>query len=59
MKQYFGPMPDGSAAHLYTISCGKITAVISDCGATLHRLLVPDAKGNLADVVLGFDTPAE
>lgn len=59
MKEYFGAMPDGSAAHLYTISRGKLTAVISDCGATLHRLLVPDEKGNIADVVLGFETPSE
>ena len=59
MKRFFGPMPDGQDAHLYTISCGKLTAVITDCGATLQRLFVPDPQGNIADVVLGFDAPAD
>ena len=48
-------MPSGEQASLYTISCGGITADISDYGATLVSLLVPDKEGNLADVVLGCD----
>jgi aldose 1-epimerase len=36
--------PDGCEAH------------ITSYGATLTRLFVPDRKGQLADVVLGFDT---
>ena len=55
MKQPFGVLPTGEEASLYTISRGAITAQISDYGATLVRLYVPDAKGQLADVVLGFD----
>ena len=58
MKEFFGYTPNGEGAHLYTISCGSLKAVISDFGATLVRLFVPDSKGNLADVVLGFDSPA-
>lgn len=32
---------------------------VSDFGATLYALLVPDKRGNLVDVVLGYDTPEE
>ena len=51
----FGKLPTGEEANLYTISCGKLTATITNCGAALVTLLVPDAKGVLADVVLGCD----
>jgi len=37
------------------LSNGKITARISNWGATITSLLVPDAQGSVADVVLGFD----
>ena len=55
MKTFFGTRPGGEETSLYTISCGGITAVITDLGATLVKLLVPDADGNPADVVLGYD----
>ena len=55
MKRPFGVLPSGEQTYVYTISCGSMTAEISDYGATLVRLYVPDAKGQLADVVLGFD----
>lgn len=55
MKETFGVLPSGEAAALYTISCGGITASITDYGANLVKLLVPDAGGVLADVVLGYD----
>lgn len=32
---------------------------VTDFGATLYALLVPDKNGNLVDVVLGYDTPEE
>ena len=57
MKTFFGTLPGGEETSLYTISCGGITAVITDLGATLVKLLVPDADGNVADVVLGHDSP--
>ncbi len=57
MKEIFGTLPTGQTAHLYTISCGQLMAKISDLGATLVQLHVPDSQGNLADVVLGFDSP--
>ena len=55
MKQSFGILPGGESATLYTITKGRITACITDYGATLVRLFVPDASGNKVDVVLGYD----
>ena len=57
MKKPFGTLPDGSAAFLYTISGGGLTAQICDYGATIVKLFVPDKNGACADVVLGFDDP--
>jgi aldose 1-epimerase len=57
MKKVFGVRADGQTAHLYTITGGGLTAEVSDHGATLVKLFVPDANGKLDDVVLGFDTP--
>ncbi len=57
MKTAFGTTPKGENASLYTIRDGGLTAKISDFGATLVSLLVPDVQGNAADVVLGFDSP--
>ena len=58
MKEIFGTLPNGEISHLYTISCGPLTAKISDLGATLVQLHVPGRNGKTADVVLGFDDPA-
>lgn len=58
MQEFFGKLPSGGEAILYTITNGTLTAAISDFGATLVKLLVPDEKGNVADVVLGFDEAA-
>lgn len=57
MKSEFGILPDGKNTALYTITGGGLKAVVSDYGATLVRLFVPDREGNMADVVLGFDDP--
>ena len=56
MKKSFGFTPSGEEAHLYTISCGGLVAEITDYGATLVSLIVPDKNGNPADVVLGYDS---
>ena len=55
MKKSFGVLPTGEQASLYTISCGMLTATITDYGAPLVSLYVPDKNGNVADVVLGYD----
>ena len=54
----FGVLPDGRQAHLYTITGGGLEAAITDFGATLVNLMVPDKEGKIADVVLGFDEAA-
>lgn len=54
MTEPFGILPSGEKAFLYAIRCGAMCAQVSDFGATLVRLYVPDRDGNLADVVLGF-----
>lgn len=55
----FGILPDGQKASLYTISGGSLRANIADLGATLVSLWAPDANGNLADVVLGYDEASD
>ncbi len=57
MKESFGLAQNGKETFLYTISCGGITAQVTDYGATLVNLLVPDKNGIAADVVLGHDSP--
>lgn len=54
MKKPFGQLPDGSQVYLYTITDGRIRAAVTDLGATLVNLWVPDKAGSVADVVLGF-----
>lgn len=51
----FGRLPSGEQATLYTISGGRLTATVTDYGAHLVSLLVPNKAGQLDDVVLGFD----
>lgn len=58
MKEFFGNLPDGAPCHLYTIRCGQLEARVTDLGATLVRLYVPDSRGEKADVVLGYNSPA-
>ena len=59
MKKDFGTLPQGEKTALYTITGGGLKAVVSDYGATLVRLYVPDGKVNVDDVVLGFDRPED
>ena len=56
MKESFGHLPTGEECFLYTISCGAVTACVTDCGASLVKLLVPDSRGRLDDIVLGYDS---
>jgi aldose 1-epimerase len=59
-RQPFGPLADGREAELFTLSNGRgLRAEISNYGATIVRLWVPDREGTAADVVLGYDTLAE
>lgn len=54
----FGTTAKGEKAVIYTIKNKKgMMAEVSDFGATLVSLFVPDEKGKLRDVVLGYDSP--
>ena len=55
MKRDFGTLPDGTKATLYTLAGGGLTATVTDFGAHLVSLFVPDKNGRTDDVVLGFD----
>jgi aldose 1-epimerase len=55
-KRAFGKIQDGRSADLYVLSNSKGMEVsITNYGATLVSLKVPDRNGKAADVVLGFD----
>lgn len=59
-KQFFGKTPKGEEVSLYILSNSNgMKAAVSDFGAALVRLMVPDRQGNPADVVLGFDSLEE
>jgi aldose 1-epimerase len=52
----FATLDDGTPVERYVLrNSHGMQASILTYGATLQSLLVPDNKGNLADVVLGFD----
>lgn len=54
-KRDFGV--EGQQATLYTLENSKgMKAEVTDFGAILVNLYVPDAKGNVDDVVLGYDS---
>lgn len=53
----FGKTQDGKEVTLYTITNGKgFTAEVTDFGAILVNLFVPDKAGTSADVMLGYDS---
>lgn len=56
MEEKFSNLHIDEGAALYTIIGGGLRAQLCDFGAALVRLWVPDASGDLADVVLGYDT---
>jgi aldose 1-epimerase len=55
----FGTMPDGQQVSLYTLTNAKgAVAKITNYGAIVTELWVPDKNGNLGDIVLGYDNLA-
>jgi aldose 1-epimerase len=54
----FGLRRDGLPATLWTLQRGGVRASVTDHGATLVSLMLPDRRGRTADVVLGFDDVA-
>jgi aldose 1-epimerase len=56
----FGTLQDGTRVAAVELSNGASMSVrIIALGAAIQSLSVPDRKGNVADVVLGHDTPRE
>lgn len=55
-KEPFGQTAEGHEVFIFTLANSKgLRARITNYGATLVSLYVPDRDGNLGDVVLGFD----
>nr|WP_294490732.1 aldose epimerase family protein [uncultured Mediterraneibacter sp.] len=55
----FGKLQDGREAHLYTLeNTNGVKACLTDYGAALVRLFVPDSQGRMTDVVQGYDNAA-
>ncbi len=55
-QKVFGKTQNGEEAHLYTITNQNgMEATFTNYGACIVNIIVPDAKGNKADVVLGFE----
>lgn len=56
----FGKLNDGTPIEKVTLTNDHGMSVsIMTLGAAVHTLKVPDRKGHIDDVVLGYDTPAE
>ena len=56
-EEPFGQTPDGRQVVLYTLTNPNgLRARITNYGAILVSLEVPDRKGELADITLGFDS---
>src|SRR5580698_2304732 len=47
---------DGQTTGLYFLHNGNLTAAITNYGARVVSLIVPDKNGNPTDVVLGYDS---
>lgn len=59
-KEYFGKDQTGTEYSLYTIDNGRMHFSVTDLGACLVRVMVPDAEGKkYDDVVLGYDSAEE
>ena len=46
---------DGKKTDLYTLTNGVITMQVTNFGARVVSLWVPDREGNMADIVLGYE----
>lgn len=57
-KNFFGKTTKGEEASLYTLTNSNGMKVsVTDLGATIVSVCVPDGKGVLTDVVLGYRKP--
>lgn len=52
----FGKLPDGRAVSRYTLNSRHgISVKVINFGAIITELHTPDRRGNMGDIVLGFD----
>ena len=57
-RKLWGRTPDGKAIYKYTLTnASGASAVVSNVGAAIVAINVPDRDGKLADVVLGYGKP--
>ena len=55
-RELFGYLPDGQAVTKYTLQgTGGFRCSVLELGGIIQELCVPNTKGELADVVCGFD----
>src|SRR5688500_7185246 len=56
----FGTMPDGRVVNMYTLTNKNgVEMKVINYGGIIVSLKVPDKNGELADVVLGYDSLAQ
>lgn len=56
-KELFGKLSDGRDAYLFTLkNSAGMTVKLTDYGASIVSIVVPDRDGKFADVVLGYDS---
>jgi aldose 1-epimerase len=58
-KDVFGTTPDGERVDRYTLSNGRMRVRILTYGGILQTIEVPDRRGRLGNVTLGFDNLAD
>ncbi|GHV83661.1 aldose 1-epimerase [Spirochaetia bacterium] len=55
-RKTFGTLSNGKKTHLLILSAGDLRLCISEYGAAWTELLVPSAKGERDDILLGYST---
>ena len=54
-RTLFETTPEGLPAYTYTLAAGSQEVVLTDFGAAITSISIPDAAGKKSDIVLGFD----
>jgi aldose 1-epimerase len=52
----FGTLSTGRKAMLYTIDNGSVSFSVTNYGCNITSIMVPNAKGDVDDIVLGYST---
>ncbi|MCR4922979.1 MAG: galactose mutarotase [Lachnospiraceae bacterium] len=54
-KKEFGKTKEGKVISLYTISNGRVSVSVTDYGANIVSILAPNDRGEIKDIVMGYD----